>query len=69
MSPTAIALGATPSVRFLSSQDGVPQQEQAAPLSLPWLDLLFETTFSRDEISVSNSDVAAIPSHLKVTKC
>jgi hypothetical protein len=52
----------------LSSQDGVPQQQEAAPLSLPRLDRLFEASFARDESSVSNADVAAIPSQLKVTK-
>ncbi len=52
----------------LSSQDGVPQQQEAAPLSLPWLDRLFEVSFTRDESSASNAGVAAIPSQLKVTK-
>ena len=40
----------------------------AAPLSLPWLDHLFEASFARDESSASNAGVAAIPSQLKVTK-
>ena len=52
----------------LSSQDGVPQHQEAAPLSLPRLDHLFETSFTRDERSVSNAGVAVIPSQLKVTK-
>ncbi len=52
----------------LSSQDGVPQQQEDAPLSLPRLDRLFEDSFVRDESSASNADVAAIPSQFKVTK-
>jgi hypothetical protein len=51
-----------------SSQDGVPQQQQAAPLSLPRLDRLFEASFARDESSASNAGVSAIPSQFKVTK-
>jgi hypothetical protein len=51
-----------------SSQDGVPQQQEAAPLSLPRLDRLFEASFARDENSVSNAGVVVIPSQLKVTK-
>jgi hypothetical protein len=50
------------------SQDGVPQQQQAAPLSLPQLDRLYEASFARDESSVSNPGVAAIPSQFKVTQ-
>ncbi len=52
----------------MSSQDGVPQQQAADPLSLPRLDRLFEATFARDESSASNAGVAAIPPQLKVTK-
>ena len=33
----------------LSSQDGVSQQQETAPLSLPQLNLLFEASFVRDE--------------------
>jgi hypothetical protein len=51
-----------------NSQDGVPQQQEAAPLSLPRLDRLFEASFARDENSASNAGVGAIPSQLKVTK-
>jgi len=51
-----------------SSQDGVPQQEEAAPLSLPQLDRLYEDSFERDENSVSNAGVAVIPSQFKVTQ-
>jgi hypothetical protein len=51
-----------------SSQDGVPQQQENVPLSLPRLDRLFEASFARDESSASNAGVVAIPSHLKVTK-
>ena len=52
----------------LSSQDGVPQQQEAAPLSLPQLNRLFEASFARDESSASNAGVAAIPSQFKVTQ-
>ena len=52
----------------MSSQDGVPQQQEAAPLFLPRLDHLFEATFTRDESSTSNAGVVAVPSQLKVTK-
>ena len=50
------------------SQDGVRQQQQAAPLSLPQLDRLYEASFAWDESSVSNPGVAAIPSQFKVTQ-
>ncbi len=52
----------------LSSQDGVPQQEEAAPPSLPQLDRLFEASFAWDESSASNPGVTVIPSQLKITK-
>ena len=52
----------------LSSQDGIPQQQEAAPLSLPQLNRLFEASFARDESSASNAGVAVIPSQLKVTQ-
>jgi hypothetical protein len=48
------------------SQDDVSQQEGAASLSLPELNLLFEDPFVWDEISVSNADVAVITSQDKV---
>ncbi len=50
-----------------SSQDGVPQQQEAAPLSLPQLDRLYESSFARDESSASNAGVAVIPSQFKVS--
>ena len=52
----------------LSSQDGVSQQQETAPLSLPQLNRLFEDSFARDESSASNPGVAAIPSQFKVTQ-
>ena len=52
----------------LSSQDGISQQQEAAPLSIPQLNCLFEASFARDESSVSNAGVAAIPSQFKVTQ-
>ena len=51
-----------------SSQDGVPQQQEAAPLVLPQLNRLYEASFARDESSPSNAGVAAIPSQFKVTQ-
>jgi hypothetical protein len=51
-----------------SSQDGVPQQQESAPLSLPQLNRPFETSFARDESSASTADVAVIPSQFKVTQ-
>ena len=52
----------------LSSQDGVSQQQEASPLSIPQLNRLFEASFTWDESSASNAGVAAIPSQFKVTK-
>ncbi len=52
----------------LRSQDDVSQQQGAAPLSLPQLNRLFKASFVRDESSVSNADVAVIPSQHKVTQ-
>ena len=51
-----------------SSQDGVPQQQDAAPLSLPQLDRLYEASFARDESSPSNAGVATIPTQFKITQ-
>ena len=52
----------------LSSQDGVPQKEETAPLSLPQLNRLFESSFPWDESSGSNTGVVVIPSQFKVTQ-
>ena len=52
----------------LSSQDGVSQQQEAAPLSLPQLNRLIEASFVRDESSASNTDVTVIPSQHRVTQ-
>ena len=51
-----------------SSQDGVSQFQEPAPLSLPQLNRLVEASFVRDESSVSNADVAVIPSQHRVTQ-
>ena len=51
-----------------SSQDGVPQQQEAAPLVLPQLNRLYEASFARDETSPSNAGVVDIPSQNKVTQ-
>jgi len=52
----------------LSSQDGVPQQQETATLMLPQLNRLIEASFERDEISVSNADDTDIPSQHRVTQ-
>ena len=44
-----------------SSQDGVSQLKEPAPLSLPQLNRLVETSFVWDESSASNADVVVIP--------
>jgi hypothetical protein len=49
----------------LSSQDGVSQQQETTSLSLPQFNRLIESSFVRDESSVSNADVTVIPSQLK----
>ena len=51
-----------------SSQDGVSQQQEPAPLSLPQLNRLVEASFVWDESSASNADVAVIPSQHRVTQ-
>ena len=51
-----------------SSQDGVPQQQEAAPLSLPQLNRLYETSFARDESSPSTAGVIAVPTQFKITQ-
>jgi hypothetical protein len=50
-----------------SSQNDIPQQQEAAQLSLPQLNCLFEASFVRDESSASTADVAVIPSQHKFT--
>ena len=52
----------------LSSQDGILQQQEDAPLCLPQLNCLHEASFARDESSTSNAGVAVIPSQLRVTQ-
>ena len=51
-----------------STQDGVPQEKETATLILPYLNLLIEDSFGRDESSVSNADATAIPSQHRVTQ-
>jgi hypothetical protein len=49
--------------------DGVSQQQETVPLIIPHLNRLFESSFVRDERSVSNpDDVAVIPSQHRVTQ-
>jgi hypothetical protein len=52
----------------LSSKDGVFQQEEAAPLSIPQLNRLFEASFVRHESSASNAAATAIPSQHRATQ-
>jgi hypothetical protein len=49
----------------LSSQDGVSQQQQATPLSLPPLNRLFEASFARDERSARIAASTAAGNHLE----
>ena len=49
-----------------SSQDGVSQQQEAAPLVVPQLNRLHETFLVRGE-DVSNVPVAVIPSQNRLT--
>ena len=51
-----------------SSQDGISQLKEPVPLSIPQLNRLVEASVVRDESSVSNADVPAIPSQLRVTQ-
>ncbi len=51
-----------------SSQDGVPQQQEDTPLSLPQINRLFEASFVWDESSASTGGVADIPSQFQVTQ-
>ncbi len=64
-SPSQVNTGAR---ARLSSQDGVPQQQETAPLSLPQLNRLFEASLAWDESSASTAGVAVIPSQFKVTQ-
>ncbi len=52
----------------LISQDGISQQQETVPLSIPQLNRLFEASFAWDERSASNAGVAVIPSQFKVTQ-
>jgi hypothetical protein len=64
-SPSQVSAGARPRPR---SQDGVPPKQEAAPLSLPQLNHLFETSFARDENSSSTVGVSTVPTQFKVTQ-
>ena len=65
-SQSQVNMGAGPR---LSSQVGVSQEQETAPLSIPQLNCLIEASFVRDESSASNADdVAVIPSQLKATQ-
>ncbi len=64
-----VNVGAGPRPR---SQDGVSHLQDPVlyqvPLSLSQVNRLVEVSFVRDESSVSNADVTAIPFQFKVTK-
>jgi hypothetical protein len=64
-SQSQVNIGAVPRP---SSQDGVSHLQEPAPLALPQLNRLIETSFVRDENSASSADVTTIPSQFKVTK-
>ncbi len=51
-----------------SSQDGVSQLQEPAPLALPQLNRLIEASFVWDESSASNADATVIPSQHRVTQ-
>ncbi len=53
----------------LCSLDDVSQQQGDVPLSLPQLNRLFETSFVRDESSVSNADVYPLLKSGLETEC
>ena len=59
-SPSQVNAGASGG---LSSQDGVSQQQEPTPLSIPEINHLIEDSFVWDETSASNGDVTVIPSH------
>jgi hypothetical protein len=63
-SQSQVHVGASGGIR---SQDGVSQQQQAAPLSIPQLNRLIEPSFVRDESSASNAAVPTIPSQQRIT--
>ena len=65
-SQSQVNIGAGP--RPSSQDDGVPQQQETAPLILPQLNRLIEASFVWDESSASNADVTAIPSQHRVTQ-
>jgi hypothetical protein len=54
-SPSQVNAGDRPRPR---SQEGVPQQQETAPLSLPQVNRLFEASFAWDESSASTAGVA-----------
>ncbi len=64
-SPSQVNTGARVRPR---SQDGVPPQQEAAPLSLSHLNRLFEASFAWDENSASTAGVATVPTQFKVTQ-
>jgi hypothetical protein len=64
-SPSQVNAGASGG---LSSQDGVPQQQEASPLCIPQINRLIEVSFVRDESNASNADVTVIPSQHRVTQ-
>ncbi len=64
-SPSQVNAGASGG---LSSQDVVPQQQEADPLCIPKLNRLIEASFVRDENSASKVDVTEIPSQHRVTQ-
>ena len=52
----------------LICQDGVSQEQETSPLSIPQFNRLLEASFMWDENSVSNTAVTVIPSQHRVTQ-
>jgi len=64
--PSSLSQGNVRGSTVLISQDGVTQQEETSPLSLPSLNHVFEVSFEWDETSISNTGVTVIPSQFTV---
>jgi hypothetical protein len=64
-SQSQVHVGASGGISF---QDGVPQQQEAALLSIPQLNRLIEASYVQDESSASNASVTTIPSQQRITQ-
>ncbi len=64
-SQSQVHVGASGGIR---SQDGVSQQQEVAPPSIPQLNRLIEASFVRDGSSASNAAITTIPSLQRITQ-